>query len=89
MENRVGPVTCGFSMLKQLHKWSDVDQSGNRRKHMKTVRQRDLPEDLRERGVAVIRPEGQNSSRVRGGLEESVTERERGFFFLKKEREPL
>lgn len=46
-------------------------------KKKKTVRQRNLPEDLRERGVAVVRPKGQNSSRVRGGWEESVTERGR------------
>lgn len=39
-------------------------------------RQRSLPEHLRERGVAVIRPKGQNGSWVRGRWEEWVEHRE-------------
>ncbi len=50
-------------------------QPGNRKQN---DRQRSLPEHLRERGVAVIRPIGQNSSWVRGRWEESVEDREGG-----------
>lgn len=39
-------------------------------------RQRSLPEHLRERGVAVIRPKGQNGCWVRGRWEEWVEHRE-------------
>lgn len=56
-----------------------TDQATGKKK--KTVRQRNLPEDLRERGVAVIRPEGQNSSRVREG-ERSQLQRGKGVFFF-------
>lgn len=62
-----------------------IRQQGNKTQKKKTVRQRNLPEDLRERGVAVIRPKGQNSSRVRGGWEESVTERGRRVWKAREE----
>lgn len=59
-------------------------QSGNRKQN---DRQRSLPEHLRERGVAVIRPIGQNGSWVRGRWEKSVEDREGGGGLSRSRRE--
>lgn len=60
------------------HTWWGCDQAGQPDNREQNDRQRSLPEHLRERGVAVIRPIGQNSSWVRGRWEESVEDREGG-----------
>ena len=55
--------------------WHGQPQANQAAGNRMTDRQKSLPEHLRERGVAVIRPKGQNSSRVRGRRrEESVRE---------------
>lgn len=60
------------------HTWWGCGRAGQPGNRKQNDRQRSLPEHLRERGVAVIRPIGQNSSWVRGRWEESVEDREGG-----------